>query len=95
MKKRYKKSTIVPVVLFFYLCFMAYIGRDLYFAGEYLHYFGIIGVTLLILILLHFSLRRREKIHKKNEESNYGTRYGHYSDAEGGNASEQQEETKK
>ena len=39
-----KKSTFLPAILLIYLFVMAYIGRDLLFAGEYVHYFSVFGM---------------------------------------------------
>jgi hypothetical protein len=50
--KKFKKSTIIPIALFIYLLAMAYVGRTHYLAGDYLFYFGIIGLTLIIIIAL-------------------------------------------
>ena len=65
--KRYKKSTIIPLALLVYLIGMAYIGRSHFYAGEYVFYFGVIGVTLFIIVLLHFMLKKREKMQQKRE----------------------------
>ncbi len=65
--KRYKKSTIIPLALLVYLIGMSYIGRSHFYAGEYAFYFGVIGVTLLIIVLLHFMLKKREKMQQKRE----------------------------
>jgi len=66
--KRFKKSTIVPLALLIYLIAMAYIGRSYYFAGEYLFYFGIIGATLIIILILHFLLKKKEKIQQNKKQ---------------------------
>ena len=50
-----KKSTYIPLLLLAYLGVMSYIGRGEFLAGNYLYYFGIIGITLLCIILLHSS----------------------------------------
>lgn len=68
MKQRLKKSTVVPVALLIYLAFMSWIGRDYFLAGDYLFYFGIIGATLLCIIGLHFSLKRRERLAAEREK---------------------------
>lgn len=65
--KRYKKSTIIPLALLAYLIGMSYIGRSHFYAGEYVFYFGVIGVTLFIIVLLHFMLKKREKLQQKRE----------------------------
>lgn len=50
-----------------YLAVMAYIGRSELYAGHYLYYFGIIGATLIVIVLLHFSLKRRERLRRERE----------------------------
>ncbi len=62
-----KKSTVIPAALLVYLAIMSYIGRGELAQGHYLYYFGIIGITLVIIVLLHFSLKRREKLRKERE----------------------------
>lgn len=64
-----KRSTVLPLVLAVYLAVMAYIGYPEYAAGRTsaLYYFGIIGITVVILILLHFNLKRREKLRRERE----------------------------
>lgn len=72
--KRFRRSTMLPLALFAYLCFMAYLGRGYFFSGEYLYYFGILGVSIIVLILLHFSLKRKEAMQeKRNNTEQYGT----------------------
>ena len=65
---KYKKSTYVPLMLFLYLCVMSIVGYDYFLDGQYLFYFGIIGITLVIIILLHFSLKRRESLRRQRED---------------------------
>ena len=60
MKKKIPRSTWLPIVLLVYLAAMSYIGRGELAAGNYLYYFGIISITLIIIIALHFVLKRRE-----------------------------------
>lgn len=60
MKKKIPRSTWLPVLLLIYLAAMSYIGRGELAAGHYLYYFGIIAVTLAIIITLHFVLKKRE-----------------------------------
>ncbi len=66
---RAPKSTILPLFLGVYLAVMAYIGYPGYCSGETsaLKYYGIIAVTLLVIIILHFSLKRREKLKRERE----------------------------
>lgn len=63
-----KRSTVIPVVLLVYLAVMSYIGRGELYAGHYLYYFGIIGATLVVITLLHFFLKKREKLRRLREE---------------------------
>lgn len=60
-----KRSTLIPLLLLAYLAVMAYIGRGELADGNYLYYFGIIGITLVIIFLLHKVLLRRENLGNK------------------------------
>ena len=64
------KAVIIPLALLVYLGIMCYIGYDGYASGEFsdLYYFGVIAVSLIVIILLHFSLKRRERLRKEREE---------------------------
>ncbi len=66
---RVKKSILLPVILVIYLAVMAYIGYPAYVSGQTpaLQYFGVISLTLLIIVILHFSLRRRERPRSERE----------------------------
>lgn len=68
--KRLKKSTFLPILLLLYLAAMSYIGFPEYQKGNYLYYFGIIGATLIVIFLLHLSLKRKERLKKKREKEN-------------------------
>lgn len=70
-----KRSTVLPLALAVYLAVMSYIGYDGYASGQFsaLYYFGIIALTIVILVALHFSLKRRERLRDerlKDIESN-------------------------
>lgn len=67
--KRIKRSTLIPLVLAVYLMVMASIGWGDYASGRTsaLYYFGVIAITVVILILLHFSLRRRERYREERQ----------------------------
>lgn len=56
-----------------YLGFMAYVGFPHLLAGEYLFYFGIIGISLIIIIALHFVLKKKELLRQKAAEETYTT----------------------
>ena len=66
--KRLKKSTIIPLALLVYLGGMAYIGRAHFTADDRMFYFGILGVTFVIIILLHFLLKKKEKYQPLQKE---------------------------
>ena len=44
-----QSSTLIPLLLLVYLGVMSYIGYPEFQQGHYLYYFGVIGVTLLII----------------------------------------------
>ncbi len=69
-----KRSTVLPLVLAVYLAVMAYIGYPEYAAGHTsaLYYFGTIGITVVILVLLHFNLKRRERLRREREKDMEG-----------------------
>ncbi len=56
-----RRSTFIPLILLVYLGVMSYIGFHEYQEGHYLYYFGVIVVTLAIIALLHFFLKKRER----------------------------------
>lgn len=62
-----KRSTIIPVVLGLYLAVMASIGWGDYAAGRTsaTFYWGVIAVTLVVLVLLHLNLKRRERYRRE------------------------------
>lgn len=63
-----KRSTVIPLALFAYLGVMCYVGRSIFFEGQYLYYFGVIAGSLLAIILLHFSLKRKERLRRERED---------------------------
>ena len=70
MARRLKKSTTLPVVLLIYLAVMAYIGWGSLKAGQLTltEYLLILFGTLACIILLHVSLKRRERLRREREE---------------------------
>lgn len=66
--KRIPRSTLIPLLLLVYLAVMAYIGRGEFQRGNYLYYFGIIGATLVCIVLLHFVMKRRERLRRERED---------------------------
>lgn len=67
MTVKLRRSTVIPLILLVYLGVMSYIGRGELLAGRYFYYFGIIGATLVVIWLLHLSLRRRERLRRERE----------------------------
>lgn len=67
MKKKLPRSTWLPMALLAYLAVMSYIGRGELQQGNYLYYFGIIGSTIVVITVLHFVLKRREKLARERE----------------------------
>lgn len=56
-----RRSTLIPAILLIYLGIMSCIGYPEFQQGHYLYYFGVIGVTLVIIAFLHLFLRKRER----------------------------------
>ena len=71
--KKLKRSTVIPLCLLIYLAVMAWMGRTRLADGEYLYYFGVLGISLLIIVALYWSLRRKEKLREQHDEDLYGT----------------------
>ena len=74
-----KRSTLIPAALLVYLAIMCIPGYKRYAAGTMgaTEFFGIIGVTLAVIVMLHFTIKRRERLRaereadmKRNEENN-------------------------
>ncbi|HBG58719.1 LPXTG cell wall anchor domain-containing protein [Proteiniphilum sp. UBA1028] len=63
MSQRIKKQVLFPVVLLLYMAIMAYISYPRYKAsGEWGEYLAVIGIGLLLVVLLFFLLKRKQKI---------------------------------
>lgn len=65
-----KKSVWLPLVLLVYLAVMASIGWREYSLGitSALYYYGTIAITLIVIVLLHFNLKKRERLRKERED---------------------------
>lgn len=61
-----RRSTFIPVLLLIYLGVMSYIGYPEFQQGHYLYYFGVIGVTLVIIAILHLFLKKRERLRENS-----------------------------
>lgn len=64
-----KRSTLIPAILLVYLAVMASIGWRQYASGDMsaTEYFGIIAITLAVIVLLHFNMKRRERLRAERE----------------------------
>ncbi len=64
-----KKSILLPALLLVYLAVMAYIGYPAYAAGDVsaFKFYGVIAVTFVVIVLLHLSLKKREKLKHERE----------------------------
>lgn len=69
--KKVKKSTLVPLLLLIYLAVMSYIGYSGMKSGAFspMFYWAVIGGTLLCILGVHLSMRHREKMRDKDNES--------------------------
>ncbi|MBR6248540.1 MAG: hypothetical protein IKQ89_06020 [Muribaculaceae bacterium] len=87
--KKLKRSTVIPLCLLIYLAVMAWMGRARLADGEYLYYFGVLGISLLIIVALYWSLRRKEKLREQHDEDLYGT----YADKEPSDSDDETNDT--
>lgn len=69
--KKIKRSTLIPSVLLVYLAVMSVIGYRTYSSGAMgpAEYFGIIGATLVVIAMLHFFIKKREKIRDERDKN--------------------------
>lgn len=69
MKVKLKRYDIVPLVLFVYLCVMVYLGYPDYVAGATspLLYYGGTAFTLLVIVLLRFNLKKRDRYRRERK----------------------------
>ena len=75
--KKIKQSVIVPVCLAIYLGIMAYIGRDNFASDNKFTYYSVLAVSLVIIVILHFVLRKKEHLRQRRQEE---LQYGRYDD---------------
>ena len=59
-----KRSILIPALLLVYLAVMSVIGWKKYATGDMgaAEYLGVIALTLAAIVLLHFNLKRRERL---------------------------------
>ncbi len=66
MKRRLEKQLLLPLVLVCYALIMGILAYPRYrTSGNWGEYFTIIGITLLLALLLHFLLKRRQYIRNR------------------------------
>ena len=65
---KFKRYDIIALLLVIYLAVMAYFGRGMLLSGNYWEYFSIIGVTLLVIFILRWAMKRREKIREERRK---------------------------
>ena len=66
--KRPPRHIVIPVLLLIYLIVMiAIFGIRLYKQGDYVHFFTVTGVSLAVIVLLYFTLRRRQRLRDHKE----------------------------
>ena len=63
-----KRYDIIALLLVIYLAVMAYFGRGMLLSGNFWEYFSIIGVTLLVIFILRWAMKRREKIREERRK---------------------------
>ena len=65
-----KRSTVIPVILLIYLAVMVVLGWPDYVRGATSPalYFGGTALTIGVIILLHFNLKKREEYRKRRQD---------------------------
>lgn len=65
-----KRSTSIPLILVVYLGIMVYLGWPGYQSGETSPwlYFGGTAFTLAIIVLLHFSIKKRDEYRRRRRD---------------------------
>lgn len=66
------RSTVIPVLLLIYLAVMVVLGWPDYVAGRTSAalYFGGTALTIVVIILLHFNLKKREAYRRQRQQEN-------------------------
>jgi len=63
MKRKIKKQFLFPAVLLIYMAIMAYIGYPRYKeSGNWSEYLTVTGISVLLVVLLFFILKRKQQI---------------------------------
>ena len=61
------KHIWLPLVLLGYLLVMAYMGRSMLHDVHELEYWSVFGISLLVIVLLHFTLKHKERLRRFRE----------------------------
>lgn len=66
MKRKIEKHILLPMLLALYALVMGFLAYPRYRAtANWSEFFTIIGITLLLAIVLHFLLKRRQQIRNR------------------------------
>lgn len=67
------RAILIPAVLLIYLAVMSVMGWEGYTSGRTsaLQYFGVIALTLGIIVLLHFNIKKRERLRRERLDDIY------------------------
>ena len=68
-----KRYDIIALLLVIYLAVMAYFGRGMLLSGNYWEYFSIIGVTLLVILILIWEIKLRQKIIQQRRKKKHAS----------------------
>ena len=68
--KHLPRHVVIPAALLVYLVIMAVYAYDSWAAGQMssLQYFGTIGMTVAIIVVLSWSLRRRDRLRRERNK---------------------------
>lgn len=64
-----KRSIVLPILLLIYLVVMSFIGWPYYSEnGKYFEYFGLIALTLIVIVCLFFFLKKRDRYRREHQK---------------------------
>lgn len=68
--KRLNKSIVIPAALLVYNGALAYMAWPQYRQGKFtaLEYFGVIGIALAVVVALHFTIKKRDRLRREREQ---------------------------
>ncbi len=73
------RAILIPGVLLVYLAAMSAVGWNNLKAGHLtpMEYYGVIVLTLVIIVLLHFAIKRRERLRARRRDEITDTKQNH------------------